>query len=95
VTFPLAAEAATPQPEEETMNWDQIEGKWKQAKGSVKEKWGHLTDGDLDVIAGKRDQLIGKIQERYGITKEEASRQVDSWASEDPSTMDAPKRKAS
>ncbi|HUK24091.1 MAG TPA: CsbD family protein [Terriglobales bacterium] len=61
------------------MNWDQIEGKWKQAKGAVKEKWGRLTDGDLDVIAGKRDQLIGKIQERYGITKEEAQTQVESW----------------
>lgn len=61
------------------MNWDQMEGKWKQAKGSIKEKWGKLTDDDLDVIAGKKDQLVGKIQERYGITKEEAQKQVDSY----------------
>jgi len=46
------------------MNWDQVEGKWQQFKGSVKQKWGKLTDDDLDVIAGKRDQLVGKIQER-------------------------------
>jgi uncharacterized protein YjbJ (UPF0337 family) len=62
------------------MNWDQVEGKWKQMKGTVKEKWGKLTDGDLDVIAGRRDQLIGKIQERYGITKEAAQKEVDSWS---------------
>ena len=51
------------------MNWDQVAGNWKQFKGQVKEKWGKLTDDDLDVVAGKRDQLVGKIQERYGITK--------------------------
>jgi uncharacterized protein YjbJ (UPF0337 family) len=62
------------------MNWDQVEGKWKQMKGSVKQKWGRLTDDDLDVIAGKRDQLIGKIQERYGLTKDEAHREVESWS---------------
>lgn len=62
------------------MNWDQVEGKWKQAKGTVKERWGKLTDDDLDVIAGKRDQLVGKIQERYGVTKEAAQKEVDSWA---------------
>ena len=62
------------------MNWDQIEGKWKQMKGSVKQKWGKLTDDDLDVIAGKQDQLAGKIQERYGITKEEATKQVREWS---------------
>ena len=56
------------------MNWDQVAGNWKQFKGHVREKWGKLTDDDLDVVAGKRDQLIGKIQERYGITKEEAER---------------------
>jgi uncharacterized protein YjbJ (UPF0337 family) len=48
-------------------------------KGSVKQRWGRLTDDDLDVIAGKRDQLIGKIQERYGMTKEDAHREVGSW----------------
>ena len=61
------------------MNWDQIEGKWKQAKGAVKQQWGKLTDDDLDVINGKQDQLLGKIQERYGITREEAQKQLDSW----------------
>jgi len=58
------------------MNWDQIEGNWKQVKGRVKEKWGQFTDDDLDVLAGKRDQLVGKLQERYGIAKAEAERQV-------------------
>jgi uncharacterized protein YjbJ (UPF0337 family) len=62
------------------MNWDQIEGKWKQASGHVKEKWGKLTDDDLQVIRGKRDQLVGKIQERYGIAKEDAERQVEEFS---------------
>ena len=62
------------------MNWDQIEGKWKQMKGTVKQKWGKLTDDDLDVIAGRQDQLAGKIQERYGITKEEAGKQIREWS---------------
>ena len=52
------------------MNWDRIEGNWKQMKGAVKEKWGKLTDDHLDVVAGKRDKLAGKIQETYGISKE-------------------------
>jgi uncharacterized protein YjbJ (UPF0337 family) len=63
------------------MNWDRIEGKWKQAAGKIKEKWGKLTDDDLQVIGGKRDQLIGKIQQRYGIAKDEAARQVDEFSS--------------
>ena len=62
------------------MNWDQIEGKWKQAVGKIKEKWGKLTDDDLQVIGGKRDQLVGKIQERYGVAKDEAERQVDDFS---------------
>jgi uncharacterized protein YjbJ (UPF0337 family) len=66
--------------EEAPMNWAQAEGKWKQYSGKVKEKWGKLTDDDLDVIRGRRDQLIGKIQERYGILKQEAERQVDEFA---------------
>ena len=52
------------------MDWNRVEGNWKQLKGKVKEQWGKLTDDDLDVIAGKRDQLEGKIQERYGIEKD-------------------------
>src|SRR5277367_615381 len=66
--------------QETPMNWDQLEGKWKQQSGKVKEKWGKLTDDDLTVIHGQREQLIGKIQERYGIVKEEAERQVDEFA---------------
>jgi uncharacterized protein YjbJ (UPF0337 family) len=62
------------------MNWDQLEGKWKQYSGKVKEKWGKLTDDDLDVVRGRRDQLIGKIQERYGIVRQEAEKQVDEFA---------------
>ena len=62
------------------MNWDQIEGKWKQSTGKVKEKWGKLTDDDLTVINGRKDQLVGKIQERYGIAKEAAEKQVDEFA---------------
>jgi len=61
------------------MNSDQWQGKWKHVKGSIKERWGKLTDDDLDVIAGLRDQLAGRIQERYGIAEEEARRQVNQW----------------
>ena len=58
------------------MNWDQIEGNWKQAKGQVKETWGKLTDDDLEVISGKRDKLLGKLQEKYGIAQNEAEAQL-------------------
>jgi uncharacterized protein YjbJ (UPF0337 family) len=61
------------------MNWDRIEGNWKTFKGKVKEQWGKLTDDDLDRAAGKRDQLAGRIQERYGIAKDEADRQLTEW----------------
>ena len=61
------------------MNSDQMQGEWKQIKGSVKERWGKLTDDDIDVINGKHDQLVGKIQERYGIAREMAQKQVDEW----------------
>ena len=61
------------------MNSDQMKGKWKQMKGSVKERWGKLTDDDIDVIDGQHDQLIGKIQERYGVAREAAQKQVDEW----------------
>jgi uncharacterized protein YjbJ (UPF0337 family) len=61
------------------MNWDEIAGKWKQSVGKAKEKWGKPTDHDLTAINGKRDQLIGKIQERYGIAKEAAEKQVDEF----------------
>jgi uncharacterized protein YjbJ (UPF0337 family) len=61
------------------MNWEQIEGQWKQFTGKVQAEWGKLTEDDLDVIDGNRQQLVGKIQERYGVAKEDAERQVDSW----------------
>jgi uncharacterized protein YjbJ (UPF0337 family) len=61
------------------MNWDQLQGMWKQSEGKVREKWGKLTDDDLNVIAGRRDQLIGRIQERYGIAREEAEKQADAF----------------
>lgn len=63
------------------MNWDRIEGNWKQLKGKARVKWGKLTDDQLDVIAGKREQLVGRIQEKYGIAKDEAEKQVDQFAS--------------
>ena len=63
------------------MNWDQIEGRWKQLRGSAKVRWAKLTDSDCDFVNGRRDQLIGKIQERYGIAKELAEKQVNDWAS--------------
>ena len=58
------------------MSWDRIEGNWKQFKGKVKERWGKLTDDELDVIAGKKDQLSGKLQKAYGISEDEADRQI-------------------
>ena len=65
------------------MNWDTVKGDWKQFKGKVKEAWGKLTDEELDVIAGKRDQLVGAIQKCYGIARDEAERQV-AHSSSDP-----------
>lgn len=59
--------------------WDQLEGQWKQFRGSVRETWGMLTDDDFERVQGNREQLVGRIQERYGIAKEEASKQVDEW----------------
>jgi uncharacterized protein YjbJ (UPF0337 family) len=73
------------------MNWDRIEGNWKQFKGQVKEKWGRFTDDELDVVAGKRDQFLGKLQEKYGITKDEAQRQLLEF---EKNYKDAPPQKA-
>jgi len=61
------------------MNWDRIEGNWKQFSGKAQQQWGKLTNDDLDVVEGRRQELVGKIQERYGIGKDEAERQVDTW----------------
>ena len=62
------------------MNWDQIEGKWKRITGSARERWGRLTDNDWKTIAGEKDQLVGRIQERYGVAKAEAEKQADEWS---------------
>jgi len=61
------------------MNWDQFEGKWRQVKGTVKQRWGKLTDDDLTFIDGSKDKFLGRLQERYGLTKEQAQNQVNDW----------------
>lgn len=63
------------------MNWDRVEGNWKQFTGKVQEQWGKLTNDEIDQVAGKREQLEGLIQNRYGVAKDEAKRQVDDWMS--------------
>jgi uncharacterized protein YjbJ (UPF0337 family) len=62
---------------EPEMNWDQIEGNWKKFKGKVKQQWGKLTDDDLDQVSGKKDELVGRIQERYGYERDQAEKEVD------------------
>ena len=73
------------------MNWDRVEGQWKQMRGSAREKWGKLTDDDLDQIAGKRDKLVGLLQERYGIARDEAETRAEAWAA---SLAENPERSA-
>lgn len=63
------------------MNWDQVKGKWAQVKGSARSKWGELTDDDIEKAAGEKDRMVGLIQEKYGIAKQEAEKQVDDWSS--------------
>jgi uncharacterized protein YjbJ (UPF0337 family) len=75
----VPANIKKPTRKESTMNWDQLEGNWKQLKGTVKQQWGKLTDNDLEYIAGKRDKFAGKLQERYGLAKEEAEKKADEW----------------
>ena len=65
--------------EERAMNWDRIEGNWKEFKGKAKQQWGKLTDDDLDVIDGKQDQLEGRLQQRYGYAKDQAAKEVNDW----------------
>ena len=62
------------------MNWDQIAGGWKEMKGHVREKWGELTDDDLDRIEGKREQMVGLLQRKYGYAKEKAEQEIDTWS---------------
>ena len=61
------------------MNWDRIEGSWKTVLGQARSQWGKLTDDDLAIVAGRREQLIGKLQERYGVAKDEAEKQIAEW----------------
>ena len=61
------------------MNWDRIEGNWKQVVGKARAEWGKLTDDDFSIVAGRREQLAGKIQERYGVAKEDANKQISEW----------------
>jgi uncharacterized protein YjbJ (UPF0337 family) len=62
------------------MNWDRIEGNWKQFKGKARQKWAELTDDDMDKVRGKKDELVGKLQERKGIERDKAEREVNEWA---------------
>ena len=66
------------------MNWHEIQGRWTEMRGRVRERWGKLTDDDLDVVAGKRDQLLGRIQQRHGLAKDEAEREIDSFERRNP-----------
>ena len=63
------------------MNWDRVEGNWKQFSGKVQQQWGKLTNDDLSKVEGKRTELVGRIQERYGYAKDKAEREVDDWLS--------------
>jgi uncharacterized protein YjbJ (UPF0337 family) len=67
------------------MNWDRVQGEWKQLTSQVKSKWAKLTDDDLKTISAKKDALVGKIQERYGVLRDEAEKQVDEWIAKIPS----------
>jgi uncharacterized protein YjbJ (UPF0337 family) len=66
------------------MDWNRVEGNWKQFKGKIKEQWGNLTDDDLDQINGRREQLEGKLQQRYGYAKDQVRKDVDDWISAQP-----------
>lgn len=76
------------------MDWNRIEGNWKQFKGKAKQQWGRLTADQIEIIAGKRDQLVGKIQEAYGIAKDEAERQVNEWEQRCEALFDQQARRA-
>jgi uncharacterized protein YjbJ (UPF0337 family) len=75
-------------PRETSMNWDQIEGQWHQVKGSIKSQWGKLTDDDVQSIGGKKEKLLGILQQRYGVVKDEAEKQADTWLSKLASTKE-------
>lgn len=71
------------------MDWNVIQGKWKELKGNVRQRWGKLTDDDIDQIGGKKDELIGRLQQRYGYAKEDAMREIDDFGN----SFDEPQRK--
>jgi uncharacterized protein YjbJ (UPF0337 family) len=79
---------------ETLMNWDVLEGNWKQLRGKVKQQWGRLTNDQLDMVSGKRDELVGQIQECYGIARDEAERQVKDWEMQYSGTFDKATRRA-
>ncbi len=62
------------------MNWEQVQGHWKLLKGTVKQQWGDLTDDEIDIMEGKREDLIGRLEAKYGYTKEKAEEEADAWA---------------
>jgi len=72
------------------MNWDIVEGNWMQFKGKVKAQWGNLTDDQLDIIAGRRDELAGRIQEAYGISKDAAEEQIKRFEEQNKAQLDKP-----
>jgi uncharacterized protein YjbJ (UPF0337 family) len=74
------------------MNWDQISGNWKEFRGKVRSKWARLTDEDIENIAGKKDQLLGRLQQRYGYHKERAERELDDFLSNVPTAPDKEKK---
>src|SRR5262245_65434788 len=75
----VTAEPGASDDNDVAMNWDTIEGNWKQFKGKVQKEWGKLTNDDVDVIEGQREILVGRLQERYGISRQEAEQRADSW----------------
>lgn len=75
------------------MNWDAIEGNWNQVKSKVTRQWDKLTDDQLDIVSGKRERLVGKIQECYGIARDEAERQVSAWEAQYGNIFDKPARR--
>jgi uncharacterized protein YjbJ (UPF0337 family) len=80
VRTPAQARADQPTTRGQPMNWDRVEGNWKQFKGKAKEQWGKLTDDKLDQIDGRREQLVGVLQKEYGMARDQAERDVDNWS---------------
>jgi uncharacterized protein YjbJ (UPF0337 family) len=84
-----ASDSANDDRSKTKMNWTQIEGQWQQIKGQAKSTWESLTDDDIKIVGGKRDRLVRKVQERYGVLKPEAEKQVDEWMNKFPSGSEA------